>query len=55
MMFRTGGIAWIMKHLPGKSTGTGIAALCQYTQFYEFTFHMIKALEEKNDGNFDYS
>ena len=25
------------------------------TPYNEFTFHMIKALEEKNDGNFDYS
>ncbi len=24
------------------------------TPYNEFTFHMIKALEEKNDGNFDY-
>ncbi len=25
------------------------------TPYNEFTFHMIKALEEKNDGNFDYN
>ena len=25
------------------------------TPYNEFTFHLIKALEEKNDGNFDYS
>lgn len=25
------------------------------TPYNEFTFHMIKALEEKNDGKFDYS
>ena len=25
------------------------------TPYNEFTYHMIKALEEKNDGRFDYS
>lgn len=24
------------------------------TPYYEFAFHMLKALEEKNDGIFDY-
>ena len=25
------------------------------TSYNEYTYHMIKALEEKNDGKFDYS
>ena len=25
------------------------------TPYNEFTYHMIKALEEKNDGKFDYA
>ena len=25
------------------------------TPYNEYTYHMIKALEEKNDGRFDYS
>lgn len=25
------------------------------TPYNEYTYHMIKALEEKNDGKFDYS